>query len=148
MLLTKRQRRIAAKNAARILPAGFNAIDLNECAISTLPPGMTRAFRNNRYTVMVFDNSPTTHGPAIRAMVQNHQDTAISFHWRELQKIKNELFGPETIAVEYYPKESELTDLHNIYWLWIYPQGVLPVPVFSVSLQRPGIVLFFNNYSL
>ena len=32
----------------------------------------------------------------------------------------------ETTAVEYYPAQSELIDDHNIYWLWIFPNDVLP----------------------
>jgi len=35
---------------------------------------------------------------------------------------------PETTAVEYYPAKSELVDEANIYWLWIFPEGVLPIP--------------------
>ena len=93
-----------------------------------VPAGMTRAYRNTRYTVMVYDNSPTSHGPAIRVMVQKHDDTPILFHWRELNKIKDEIFGEETVAVEYYPAKSKLVDDHNIYWLWIFPAGVLPIP--------------------
>jgi hypothetical protein len=46
-----------------------------------------------------------------------------------MQRIKNEIFGPETWAVEYYPSQSKLQDIHNIYWLWIYPGEVLPIPI-------------------
>ena len=93
------------------------------------PPGLTRAFMNNRYVVMIYDDVKTTHGAAIRVMVQKHDNTPITFHWREMFKINNELFGAETVAVEYYPALSKLVDTHNIYWMFIYPEGVLPKPI-------------------
>lgn len=89
---------------------------------------MTRAYRNNKYTVMIMDDCPTTHGPAIRAMVQKHDDTPFINHWATMQRIKNEIFGIETTAIEYYPAQSELVDQHNIYWMWIFPEGIIPKP--------------------
>jgi hypothetical protein len=38
--------------------------------------------------------------------------------WRDLQRIKNELVGPENEAVELYPAESRLVDAANQYHLW------------------------------
>ena len=93
------------------------------------PDWMTRCYRNNYYTVMIQDDAPTTKGPAIKVMVQAHDDFPIPRHWREMQRIKNELFGKEQVAIEYYPPESQLQDIHNIYWLWIFPEGILPTPI-------------------
>jgi hypothetical protein len=87
---------------------------------------MTRAYRNNRFTVMVYDNCPTTNGPAIQVLIQNHTNTPIVNHWREIQRIKNEIFGAEVMAIEYFPAQSELVDTHNIYWIFIFPEGVIP----------------------
>ena len=39
--------------------------------------------------------------------------------WRDLQKIKNELVGPENEGVELYPAESRLTDTVNQYHIWV-----------------------------
>ena len=75
---------------------------------------------------MVFDNAETTHGPAIQVLIQTNDDKPIVNHWREMQNIKNEIFGSEVMAIEYYPAESELIDFHNIYWIWIFPDGVIP----------------------
>lgn len=94
----------------------FKPVDLSLRKI--IPPCMTRAFENNEYMVMIYDKNETSHGNAIRA---------------DLQEIKNKVFGEEVIAVEYYPKKSELIDDYNIYWLWIYPEGVLPVPKLKVK---------------
>lgn len=38
--------------------------------------------------------------------------------WRALQRIKNEVIGPECEFVEIYPAESRLVDTANQYWLW------------------------------
>lgn len=122
----KKRKILARKELARPVTP-FVPIDLKE--VPYVPSGMTRAFRNTRFTVMVYDNSPTTSGPATRVMVQKHDNTPLHNHWASLQKIKNEIFGEETVAVEYYPAASQLIDDYNIYWLWIFPPGVLPIPI-------------------
>src|SRR5207244_3380267 len=40
-------------------------------------------------------------------------------HFRDLQRIKNELVGPEHDAFERYPPESQLRDASNNYHLWV-----------------------------
>lgn len=108
------------------LPEGqFKEIDLSK---QNHPKWMTRAFSNNRYIVMIMDNAETDKGPAIRAMIQTVDDRPITNHWAELQRIKNEIFGTSVTAIEYFPPQSELVDQHNIYWIWIFPEGVLPKP--------------------
>lgn len=57
---------------------------------------------------------------AILAGVRRH-DISTSVTWQDKQKIKNDLFGPETQALEVYPRESQLVDDANMYWLWILP---------------------------
>jgi len=123
---TDRQRRIAAQKMFKLPVTNFKEIDLETA--SFIPKGMTRAFRNTRYTVMIYDNSLTNQGCAIRVMIQKHNNTPILNHWSEIQKIKNEIFGEEVTAVEYYPAKSQLIDDFNIYWIWIFPQDILPIP--------------------
>lgn len=43
--------------------------------------------------------------------------------WRIKQEIKNELFGKDRIAIEVFPKESNLIDANDTYHLWIMPKG-------------------------
>ncbi|MDP9301597.1 MAG: hypothetical protein M3P43_12015 [Actinomycetota bacterium] len=43
--------------------------------------------------------------------------------WRDLQRIKNELAGPEREAVQVFPAESRLADTSNNYHLWVLPEG-------------------------
>ena len=119
----KRARVKLAKKLYHLPPGELRSIDL--CGH---PTWMTRAYKNNRYIVMIDDNAETDKGTAIKAMVQRLDDTPIPNHWSEMQKIKNELFGKEAVGIEYFPKESELTDDYNIYWLWIFDEKLLPIP--------------------
>lgn len=119
--------RLREANRRLKLPAGkLMPIDLNG---RDHPAWMTRAYQNNRYIVMIDDNSMTTHGTAIRAMIQTVHDQPIHNHWSEIQNIKNEIFGTEAVGIEYYPAESKLVNDHNIYWLWIFPDGIIPTKV-------------------
>lgn len=126
----KRQRQLAAKKEFKKPVTEFEQIDLSTAEY--VPPGMTQAFRNTRYTVMVYDDQTAATGmikwPCTRVMIQKHNNTPLVNHWSEIQKIKNELFGEETVAVEFYPSESKLINDFNIYWIWLFPDGVLPIP--------------------
>ncbi len=128
-MITDRERRKAAERKFKKPVTKFEPIDLTTAPY--VPPGMTRAWRNTRYTVMVFDNHPADINhhriTATRIMIQKHNNTPFVNHWSEIQKIKNEIFGAEVTAVEYYPAESELINDKNIYWIWIFPEGVLPL---------------------
>lgn len=125
--LSKRQRRIAAERELKKGDSVLKEIDFS--GMKNKPSFMTRCWRNNRYIVMIDDNRMTTHGKAILALVQKHDDTPILHHWSEMQKIKNTIFGEQSTAIEYYPPESELQDIHNIYWMWVFPDGVIPKPL-------------------
>ena len=129
------QTRIQSKNRQKVAirlfkkSAGqFERIDLSK---RVHPSWMTRAYMNNRYVVMIDDKAKTDKGIAIKAMIQRHDDSPIPQHWSELQNIKNELFGKEATGIEYYPAESKLMNDHNIYWLWVFPEGMLPIPEIS-----------------
>lgn len=95
---------------------------------------MTRAFANNVYIVMINDQHVTTKGPATLAMIQRHDNKPLKNHWKTIQGIKNKIFGKETVGVEFYPKESQLIDEFNIYWLWIFDEELLPIP--NIKLEQ------------
>jgi len=123
----ERERRLLAKKLMKQPVTKFKEVDLK--TVSFIPFGMTRAFKNTRYMVMVFDNRKVSTGFAIQVLIQKHDDTPILNHWSEIQKIKNEIFGNEITAIEYFPPESKLVNQYNIYWIWIFPDGVLPTPM-------------------
>ena len=45
--------------------------------------------------------------------------------WRVLQDIKNAITGEESVAIEIYPKESQVTDTGNLYHLWVFGPGIV-----------------------
>lgn len=54
-------------------------------------------------------------------------DETCARDWRDLQRIKDDLCGPEWEAVEVFPSESRLVDPSNRFYLWAYPFGTLPM---------------------
>jgi hypothetical protein len=81
---------------------------------------MDRVYRSqdNQYVAMI-RTVKTDWGEVEHAAIRNLNSTDIP--WAEKQKIKNELFGTERIAIEVFPKESELVDAANMYHLWVLP---------------------------
>ena len=48
--------------------------------------------------------------------------------WRDYQRIKNELLGPEWECIELYPAESRLIDTSNQFHLWCFePPFIFPI---------------------
>lgn len=54
----------------------------------------------------------------------NWKGTEIS--WSEKQRIKNEIFGEDAVAIEVFPKETELVDEVNMYHVWVLHEFELP----------------------
>ena len=74
---------------------------------------------NSAYQVMVRRTPPTAApGPDLVHLSVRRRDRRPVHDWRDLQRIKNELLGPEHEAVELYPAESRRVDLANQYHLW------------------------------
>lgn len=89
------------------------------------PEGMTAAYRNNIYSVMVFPLQ-TKWGEVTNLMIRRHDSQPIR-KWRDLQHIKNVIAGKNREAVEMFPPEGEVVDDQNIYHIWVLPEGkVLP----------------------
>lgn len=63
----------------------------------------------------------TEWGTVEHACIRNTPCTDIP--WAEKQRIKNEIFGKERIAVEVFPEESKLVDEANLYHIWVLPEG-------------------------
>lgn len=70
--------------------------------------------KGNEYVVMTREVEGATH-----ACIKSVYGTELS--WSQKQMIKNEIFGPERVAVEVFPKESQLVDEADLYHLWVFP---------------------------
>ena len=79
---------------------------------------MNEAYKdiNSQYAVLV-RTIDTELGKVKHAAIRNIDSTDIP--WSEKQRIKNELFGEEKQAIEFFPKQSELIDEANMYHIWI-----------------------------
>ena len=69
-------------------------------------------FVNSRYQVSVRDTGEMRHLSIKRI------DQAPVHDWRDLQRIKDELVGPECEGIEIYPAQSRLVDTATQYHLW------------------------------
>lgn len=91
---------------------------------------MDRAYTDGRYAVMV-RTTQTSWGLIEHACIRNDNSTEIP--WREKQRIKNELFGADRVAIEVFPAVEDLVDSAMMYHLWILPPGIrLP---FGLTIQ-------------
>jgi hypothetical protein len=85
-----------------------------------------RCYKNSRYTVLVRALLPCAPFGAGFHLSIKLNDRAVIHDWRDLQRIKNEIVGPEVEAVELYPKNSRVTDTANQYHLWCFPEYDFP----------------------
>ena len=88
-------------------------------AAEKIPEGNGVLFHNNRYHV-ILRKYPNPHdgGPDIIHLSIRDNERTAKHDWRDFQRIKNEIVGPETEMVEIYPRESQLVDYSNQYHLW------------------------------
>lgn len=56
--------------------------------------------------------------------------------FRDFQRIKNELVGPEHEAVEIYPAESRMVDTSNQYHLWVFSDPAFRLPFGFMPSER------------
>ena len=84
-------------------------------------------WRNDRYQVWVWEQNRTSQGELGKvtwlSIKRNDRKPIDVNHWRELQRIKNAICGPEREAVQLYPAESRLVDTSNQYHLFVLPEG-------------------------
>lgn len=80
--------------------------------------GFSKCWKNSRYTVLWRDvENPS--GTLVHLSIKRNDKNPMH-DWRDLQRIKNEILGPEEEAMELYPAESRLVDAANQYHLWCF----------------------------
>ena len=98
----------------------------NACPIGRIdsldPDGWTRdvhtVFKNRWLVVLVRDCMSAMGIVQHAAMV-----TALraELHWKETQRVKDELFGVDRLGIEVYPSNENLVDAAMMFHLWILP---------------------------
>lgn len=121
--MSRAERRAVAKNVRTLAKQSWKPFEKLPETVPYHPDGRLKmAYRNNLYSVQEF----AFPGGVTKLMIRRHDDQPMH-NWKHLQRIKNEICGPEAIAIEVYPAESELVDVANIYWLFVMPPGfVMP----------------------
>lgn len=85
----------------------------------------TAMYVNSRYQVALWEEFHTELGPYVHLSIKDH-DRSTRHDWRDFQRIKNEIVGPEYEAVEVYPAESRLVDTCNQYHLFVFAAWKVP----------------------
>lgn len=105
------------------------------------------AWGNDIYQIVVYQFERTEDGaePMLHLSIKRHDRLPIH-DWRHLQAIKNEIAGPERVALEVYPPESQLVDTANQYHLWVMPTDVeLPFGFSEQFISSDAQVEMFNE---
>ena len=112
-------------------------------------PTRDRVWINNLYQVIErFEGEAELDGKTVThvSLSIKHRTKEAIHDWRDFQRIKNEIIGPEAEAVELYPAESRLVDNANQYWLWCFvgmpfpygmPHRLVSEGSYRGSKQRP-----------
>jgi hypothetical protein len=88
--------------------------------------GRQAIFRNNRYQVCIRDlPDDPIFGQACQLSIKRTDKQPI-FDWRDIQRIKNELIGPEVEMVQVFPAESRMVDSANQYWFYAFATYQFP----------------------
>jgi hypothetical protein len=80
-------------------------------------------------------------GPWMVWLSIKRRDRLPIFNWREMQRIKNELVGPECEGLQLFPAESRLVDTSNQYHLYCFLSAAVRVPFGfqdRLVMARPG----------
>lgn len=87
-------------------------------------------WKNSRFEVWVYLRAPMSTGvtdsnfPVLTHLSIKRRDKQVVRRWRDLQRIKNEVMGPDREAVELFPSERRLVDTANQYHLFVLPEGL------------------------
>ena len=111
--------------------------------------GDEEQFANDTYVVNRREvRAESPNAPRCYHLSIRRQDREPVRDWRDFQRIKNQLAGPEWTAVEIYPAESKKVDGANQYHLWAFDTDYLGFGFtkrlvtnqYQTSIATPGAV--------
>jgi len=112
------------------------AMGLDPDDVERLAKEPAEMWKNHKYTVIV-EREPKFIGVVTHISLRRN-DRKPMIPWRDLQRIKNELAGEETEAIELFPAESRLVDCANQRHLWVMPPGErVPVGFATRTIGTP-----------
>lgn len=92
-------------------PRAFARIAPDALADYPTRMGLRRACLNRVYSIQFFERA-SDWGTIDHLIIRRH-DGGVLFPWADLQRIKDELCGPERTAVEVFPPQTQLIDGAN-----------------------------------
>lgn len=78
-----------------------------------------KALKNNKYIVQIFYKNRGMFGKFFDKYMIRRSDSEPVKDWHDIQRIKNEIIGEDREAFQIFPKQKELVDVANLYWLWV-----------------------------
>ena len=87
---------------------------------------VSSAWRNRIFSVLIRDDSSGVKHMGVASL------SGIRPTWYEMQRIKDELFGTDSTAVEIYPPAKDAVDGSDMFHLWILP-GEIPFGLTKVN---------------
>lgn len=111
-----------------ILPAPMITENFNGTPLEIGPAGIPSrsvCFDCGPYNGAMYewDNSLTSCAMCNGYLIFWSKDGQALHDWRDMQQLKNLILGPEYLAVEVFPPESELRDPSNAFYLWFWKPG-------------------------
>jgi len=122
---SRTERRLAVARERKAMLTGkwkpFERIELPQGAPGF---GWLRAvryvFRNDLYAVLCRPVT-TMNGEVVHCAIRTASN--LEPPWRDKQRIKNECFGGDRVAVEVMPTVANLVDAADMYHMWVLPPG-------------------------
>jgi hypothetical protein len=117
--MTQRSTRawVPMQRAERVIPPKTQLLAAANPVIAAHLAKSSEMWANDRYTVTVYRRDDSS----VECLSVKRNDKGAVRDWRHMQKIKNELAGPETEAFQLFPAESRLVDTANQTWIWVLP---------------------------
>lgn len=124
-------RRAEARHRSSVWGPEYRAVDRFQWPSQVEHGGVTRAFANNLFVVLVYDKATDPEGrKAVLVRMRPNDGKPLGRSlFRHLQDCKNQIFGAEARGAMYLPKESELEDYANLYWFYVREAVLAPVRV-------------------
>lgn len=97
--------------------------------------------KNSRYEVWIYEHKSDKGYPTITQLSIKRLDKEPIRCWRDLQRIKNEVLGPNIEGVELYPSEERLVDTSNQFHIFCLPGGMYFPFGYTERLVMEGSVL-------
>jgi hypothetical protein len=93
----------------------------------------TQVWQNSKYVVFIDYDGIPKEGQAwsmlVHLSIKRHDKSHEAHDWRDMQRIKNELIGPECEGFEMFPAESRVIDTSNQYHMYVFPESKMRIPV-------------------